>query len=156
MTRFILSRRKLAFLHILRHRPCIKIPHLPFWALAAVAKTPSRSSSRVAVDSDCIINSATFRWLLNASDHRKSYCSLRGYLRGQGGHVQHCVCGPQLSRSHFHWDKVLLPKLWFFSILVERNMFLLVGYNSIRNEQFELKHDVVLPHINAFYIEEMR
>lgn len=90
MTRFILSHHKLAFPHILQHQLCIKIPHLPFWALAAVEKEPRRSSSRVAGGSDyfCvaqrIINCATFSLLLYICGCRKSNYSPRGYLKVQG------------------------------------------------------------------------
>lgn len=68
MTRFILSHHKLAFPHILQHQLCIKIPHLPFWALAAVAKSAKeifllcrwRFWLLLCYTKSGIINSATF------------------------------------------------------------------------------------------------
>lgn len=120
MTRFILSHHKLAFPHILQHQLCIKIPHLPFWALAAVVKEPRRSSSRVAGDSDyfCvaqrIINCATFSLLLYICGCRKSNYSPRGYLKVQGVFFFLIIYRVKsfAFTFHFNCDRIFLPPLF--------------------------------------------
>lgn len=116
MTRFILSHHKLAFPHILQHQLCIKIPHLPFWALADVVKEP-RSSFNVAGDFDyvCVtqrlINSVTFSLLLCNFGCSKCNSLWRGYWRVKVGLFIYSAlpCSPCLIKRLSHCN---FYKLW--------------------------------------------
>lgn len=158
MTRFILSRPQISISpHILQHQLCIKIPHLPFWALAAVAKAPRRSSSCVAGDSDysCVhtksgvINSATFPlvtvrlWPLQVKLLTERL--FEGVKVGLLFAVfKYCVRSPELSLFTSTAIKCLcLYYLFFLVIWGECNMFTLVvldvswhinAHNSVRIE----------------------